>query len=464
MTSQRSFDEHDIVSALAKALTSAQPGHRARPPVRPDPRDLYSGLQVSVEEWFHDFEAYKVDQHGRAINQAQWYPILIAYCANHVGLTNTLNAIPNGMRGTLANIRQAFLNIKFPGGQPQVARNAQADYHEFRNLPPSSDPLAVLEEIRKQVARIDPADRPTHADQVDHLLRSVDPTYMSHLIAMNPPNLEAAEDNLRHILSIRIPALGRPLQQPAPGIPVFTAMGGEGDQYGNVRQRNNPPAAASVVITIYHTNIVFTMGSSSSSADVPPAALTTADLQSAIHQLKIDSRAEIQQTLRSFGGEQGKLIENALSEHTKQLQAVVASVQTTDANSKRRMESPPRDYYSQEDRRDDKKSRYSSTYGARRGRLCKFCDEKGWEKATTHTTDDCFHHPNRAKAVRNQKAQLGFTFSQQAVRKHQQQDQQHHEPGTKTKPIDVDGNALLAMAQTAMDKAAFAMLKAREEK
>jgi len=375
---------HAEQSDLAAALTGG-----------PKPSDLYAGLRITVPRWFERLAAFKGAQHAKRVDNRQWYPFLLSYCSGHAGLTNVLTEIPVAQRNTLDNIMNYVQNALFPDGQPEVAANALANWHQFRDLPDPDDPLAVLEALKTQLRDIDDEQRPDEAAQVRHLIEAVSDTNKTILQAANPETLDAAATILRQRAALRLPGVGRPTTTaPQIMVPVFSAMGNDGDPFGN---RVNPAAAS---------------GSQAPRAQAPaphPKPPTTVEITgppqaSMIH---VDTVRDLMQGLTT---NLTTHMQKALKEqearweakHGKQVEAVTASINSLEANLKRRPGSPPcgnnyRDDH--DDYRTDKRGKYGERQAS--SRECRHCKRKNKPNYDTHHSDDCFQHPNEAIAQRN---------------------------------------------------------------
>lgn len=404
-------------------LSAAGPPSLNATAIGPSIQELYAGQYISTQEWFDKFQCYKAAGYGRAIANNQWYDILRHYCDSHPGLVNALEAIPVHQRGSLNNIRVALTAQLFPDGQPGVAANARRAYYSFEGLPDRNDPLAVLEVMRQQINRMNEADRPTDAQQVTNLLDAIGPEHSTYLDAVRPANLEAAATALRQSASRRLPGRGRPAADapPAPYVPIFTAMGGGGDPYGN---RINPAVLMHPLAT--------TMAAQAPSPSVIP--------EQKVKELLTDAVADMKQQMEKTISEQQKLInaqQQALlrtqqdvqkqqqdqrdlyrqqqNHHSQQMETLTATINAINTGYKRLPASPPRggggSRYDAD--RYEKRGRYGENQHDRQPRReCKYCRQKGWQKANTHFSEECFQHPNKAIAEANwqaYKARAGIT-------------------------------------------------------
>lgn len=347
----------------------------------PRPEDLYEGLRIPANEWFDSFEAYKSAKASRLIANNMWFALLKDYFRDHVGLTNALNQVPQANRNNMPNIRASLIGTLFPAGQPIIATRATTDYHSGSGFPHPSCPMAVLEEMRRLLARMAPGTAPNDADQVRHLMRHVSEEYSARLEAANPATLDAAAIVLRDSAALRLPGPSHYHPPPPPSsVPIFAAMGG-GDHTGNRAATTftmHSPAPVAVSPAIATGNILAQV------RDV---------VKEAVGQLKTDMRAELQSTMKAQS-----------ARHEQRMDAVAASINSLNVGTKRRSDSPRSGQHYREDEGHfgDKRGRYGERPNNRRGEPhCVYCFDKGWDKYTTHNSADCFQHPNPMTAQNN---------------------------------------------------------------
>lgn len=351
----------------------------------PRPEDLYEGLRIPANEWFDSFEAYKSAKATRPIANNMWFALLKDYFRDHVGLTNALNQVPQALRNTMPNVRASLMGTLFPGGQPIIATRATTDYHSGSGFPHPSCPMAVLEEMRRLLARMAPGTTPNNADQVRHLMRHVSEEYSARLEAANPATLDAAAIVLRDSAALRLPGPSRP-QPPLPpsSVPIFAAMGG-GDPTGNPATSTfTMPAPAQHLTPVAAPPAVSTSDMLAQVRDVVTEAMS---------QLRADMQAELQSTMRAQSARQ-----------EQRMNAVTASINSLNVGTKRRSDSPPvsASYRDDGSHFGDKRGKYGQRPSDRRGdRHCVHCYDRGWEKYTTHNSADCFQHPNPVTAQNN---------------------------------------------------------------
>lgn len=348
----------------------------------PQPEDCYNGDRIPFNEWFDKFEAHKSARASRRIADGMWFTLLRDYFQGHVGLSNALDQVPVAQRNNLANLRTALYGILFPDGQPQIATKAAEDWHAGRGLPHPSFPMAVLEESRRLLRRMAPDTLPNDADQVRHLIRHVSPEYANRLAARSPADLDAAARVLRETATLAATGSYNPSQLPQPfSVPIFGAMGG-GDPSGN---RVPPPPSAPMV---EQTSVM------------PPTPAITVNTGAMMDQVKAMLSESIKDLQNSIQAHLQSSLQAQSAKQEQRMDAVAASINAIHVGAKR-SGSPSCGNNYHDDREDQRLKR--GKYGQRSddGRHCRHCRSRGWSKANTHYSDDCFQHPNPNIARRN---------------------------------------------------------------
>lgn len=353
----------------------------------PRPEDCYNGDVIPFNEWIDHFEAYKSARANRPIINSMWFNLLRDYFKCHVGLSNALNQIPVPQRTNLANIRESLYGILFPVGQPTIATRATADWHAGRGFPHPSCPMAVLETLRRLLSRMAPGTLPDNAEQVRHLIRNVAPEFANRLAAANPTDLDAAARILREIAALAVTGPANPAQDSSPySVPIFGAMGG-GDPSSNW---TTPQPSA----TMRRPEPAPTVNAGAMMDQVKNM------LKESMTDLKKDMQAHLRSSLQAQSAKQDQ-----------RMDAVAASINAINGINvgAKRSSSPQGGNNYHDDREDHHLKR--GKYGQKNddARNCRHCRSKGWAKATTHYSDDCFQHPNPNIARRNWEAYCART-------------------------------------------------------
>ena len=341
----------NAIYASVKAISTPAGTPQLYQPQPPDPNKLFMGTTITVADWFRDFQAYVNATHHGKIRNRQWYSVLWNLCANHPGMRNLLEAIPDHDQKKLSRLQHRIGVMLFPLGQENLENAVKAKYYANIDMPNPDDPLQVLAVHRRRLMAFEDDELPDRATQVDIFLRAVSPFFRDKIAQQGLTSLTAVEKWLRDYQNTMITTASASSASSHTPTNIFAALGG-GDPTGNPISR-------------------------------------PLDWQAMMQQLRQDITNDIKASLPP----------------------PTTPIFNVDATSKRvRFDLPPsprRGRYGE--RMDDEESddgRHPPppkrpAYGGYSPRFCRHCAGKGRDNSTTHNTDDCFNHPNGRLAQAN---------------------------------------------------------------